>query len=155
VFVSGEQAPIPTNTVQLRHELPDGTWHIDWMLDLDPVGEGPLTTLRLPGRVDELAPGDRMSAERIADHRRRYLTYEGPIGEGRGSVVRVAEGLFEAVQSVGDAWAFVIRWDSRATPDGIRRLRRQTLRVHADGEGAWTVVCRGAAGGNGATNVIV
>lgn len=33
-------------------------------------------------------------AERLADHRREYLTYEGPISGGRGTVSRWDEGTF-------------------------------------------------------------
>ena len=33
--------------------------------------------------------------EQIGDHRRDYLAYEGPLGQGRGEVVRVEEGTYE------------------------------------------------------------
>ena len=49
-----ETPEAPRPTVQLRHELPDGTWHIDWMLARDPVGRRPLITFRAPGRIDDL-----------------------------------------------------------------------------------------------------
>ena len=94
-------------TVQLRHELPDGSWHIDWMLDLDAGGAGRLMTLRLVARVDDLAVGDRLEAQRIADHRRSYLDYEGPISGERGQVIRVANGYIAALDSVADHWHLV------------------------------------------------
>lgn len=34
------------------------------------------------------------AVERIADHRRDYLDYEGPISGGRGEVKRIASGTF-------------------------------------------------------------
>ena len=133
---------VPPQTVQLRHELPDGSWHIDWLLDLAPAEDRGLTTFRLPGRVDELTPGRHLTAERLADHRRVYLTYEGPVSEERGHVTRVAEGRIEAVQSVGETWAFQIRWQTRS-PDAASSSRCQHLRVRRRDNGSWLVEDRG------------
>ncbi|HBE68769.1 MAG TPA: hypothetical protein DDW52_11540 [Planctomycetaceae bacterium] len=36
-----------------------------------------------------------VSAERLIDHRRHYLTYEGPVSGNRGEVKRVASGTYE------------------------------------------------------------
>ena len=60
--------------------------HFDLMLAVDDAG--PLRTWRLIRWPAEV--GD--AAEPIHDHRRRYLTYEGPISGGRGKVRRVAAG---------------------------------------------------------------
>ena len=79
--------PRETATVLLRHELPDGSWHHDWMID--PGDDRPLITFRTPAMIPEV---DRFEAERIGDHRRAYLTYQGPVSGGRGAVRRVAEG---------------------------------------------------------------
>ncbi|MEZ6042695.1 MAG: DNA polymerase ligase N-terminal domain-containing protein [Planctomycetaceae bacterium] len=35
-----------------------------------------------------------ISAQRIHDHRRMYLNYEGPVTMGRGTVKKLASGLF-------------------------------------------------------------
>lgn len=72
----------------LRHECPDGSHHYDWMIDAG--GDG-LTTFRVRERLDSphLAA---FEAERISDHRRAYLEYEGEISGGRGRVTRVARG---------------------------------------------------------------
>ena len=75
--------------MQLLHTLADGTRHVDWMIAQDPRGERPLVTFRLEGRLDELGGGQCLRAERIADHRPRYLRYEGPISGDRGSVRRL------------------------------------------------------------------
>jgi hypothetical protein len=72
--------------VILEHDHP--TLHWDLMLEAGPV----LWTWRLP-RLPQ--PDDVLVAERIADHRMAYLDYEGPISEGRGSVVRREWGDFE------------------------------------------------------------
>lgn len=85
--------------VILRHTLPDGSWHYDWMLDPrrdDAAGPGVaderrLLTFRTRQRPDE-AGRDGFEAERIGGHRAAYLTYEGPLSGGRGVVQRVATG---------------------------------------------------------------
>ena len=79
-------------TVVLLHELPDGTSHYDWMIDAG--GEGLMTfRLRELPRWGETA---EFEAQRIADHRREYLAYEGPVPGRRGTVRREAEGTVEA-----------------------------------------------------------
>lgn len=91
-------------TVLLRHELPDGSWHYDWMLELPPDTKGHpgepedqdarrLMTFRLESRPDE--PGAwPLRGERLADHRVAYLTYEGEVSGGRGWVRRAARGTY-------------------------------------------------------------
>lgn len=62
-------------------------------------GEG-LLTWQLPCRPDSL---DRlpMPARRIADHRKAYLTYEGPVSKNRGAVRRVDAGRL-VIQELSD-----------------------------------------------------
>lgn len=81
-------APERHPTVLLRHDLPDGSGHFDWMLAVD--DHGPLVTFRLERDISEDL--DAFDGQRIADHRRRYLAYEGPISSNRGVVTRVATG---------------------------------------------------------------
>ena len=40
---------------------------------------------------------DGFVVERIADHRRLYLDYEGPVSGNRGQVTRVDEGVFRLI----------------------------------------------------------
>lgn len=97
--------------VLLRHDLPDGTWHWDWLLEpraqdapfrrtSDDQNERSLISFRLPAalgvdwRPDVLGT-PAFTAEILPPHRRRYLTFEGDIGPGadgvsRGRVKRVA-----------------------------------------------------------------
>ena len=83
--------------VLLRHELPDGSWHHDWMfehpssVDAAAAASGGLITFKLDSSV-HWPPGAKFEAERLADQRREYLEYEGPISGGRGAVRRVAAG---------------------------------------------------------------
>jgi hypothetical protein len=72
--------------VVLRHEgVPDP--HFDLMFETSPGS--PLATWRSPA----WPIAEDMPLTPLADHRRDYLTYEGPVSGGRGSVRRVAEGF--------------------------------------------------------------
>ena len=86
----GSELQLPT--VLLRHTLTDGSQHVDWMIARDGSPEGKLVTFRLPDRLDALPLHHHMPIEHIADHRRAYLHYEGPISRGRGQVVQLATG---------------------------------------------------------------
>ncbi len=123
-------------TVQLLHELPDGTHHVDWMFAQDPRGTGPLTAFRIPERLEMLQRG-HMQARRIPDHRPEYLTYEGEVSGARGTVRRVADGVIVGDTSHGDCWLVQIRW--RAGPS-------QRLRVTQEDGETWRIELDGALG---------
>jgi hypothetical protein len=96
--------------VLLRHTLPDGTHHFDWLLarcTLEEAAASPDTrdviTLQLITRPDTWVRGstaDALDAQQLPDHRRFYLTYEGdvapamPGGPLRGRVERIAHGVW-------------------------------------------------------------
>jgi hypothetical protein len=82
--------------VLLRHDLPDGSFHHDLMVQLNgPRQRGGLHTWRVAERLHELKITEPAGfwAEPLGEHREAYLTFEGDIGGGRGTVSRVAEGL--------------------------------------------------------------
>src|SRR5262245_25239921 len=79
-------------TVVLRHDLPAGSHHFDWMLASDAAGQAPLITFRLETPPWTIGPRQSTSAKRIADHRPGYLDYQGPVSGDRGSVRRVGQG---------------------------------------------------------------
>jgi hypothetical protein len=96
-----------TPFVLLRHTLPDGGAHLDFLIRVPGVGdqgESPgaaadvgqdervLRSFRLGLQCDVFAV-DVFDAVQMPEHRAAYLTYEGPIGGGRGDVVRVASGM--------------------------------------------------------------
>ena len=64
--------------------------HFDLLLALP--GDGRLPTWRL-STPPETWPTAAPAAVRIADHRRAYLTYEGPISGNRGHVRQIANGV--------------------------------------------------------------
>lgn len=82
----------PARSVLLRHDLPDGTWHFDWLID--PVGRGgdddrTLLAFRIGVRPEKAL--DRFDAIRLPDHRRLYLEFEGTLPGNRGQVRRIEE----------------------------------------------------------------
>src|SRR5215471_11395455 len=91
--------------VLLRHDLPDGSVHYDWMVEREPGG--PLITFRIGERIDQAAA--RFAAQRLADHRLDYLEYEGPVSGDRGRVSRVARGQIEVTRDDPDAFECVGR----------------------------------------------
>lgn len=101
--------------VLLRHTLPDGSSHHDWMLER---GEHPpragtheagLLTFRLPVGVNPLSSRlKQFAGERIGLHRREYLDYEGPVSGGRGEVTRIDSGLCEVVDSPPDGMSIAL-----------------------------------------------
>ncbi|MEQ8845826.1 MAG: hypothetical protein RIB58_13335 [Phycisphaerales bacterium] len=95
--------PRPFPTVLLRHDLPDGSHHFDWLIDRD--GQGPLLTFRLDADLRTGPPS--FEAVLLPDHRRRYLDYEGPVSGGRGSVQRLWRG--QGVLVVEEADRVVVR----------------------------------------------
>lgn len=87
----------------LYHELPaTSARNSHWDLLLEPEVEaalpptaGLLRTWALETPLDGPQP---VCAARLADHRRLYLEYEGPISGDRGEVRRVAEGDYQLLQ---------------------------------------------------------
>ena len=89
--------------VILHHRAPQGE-HWDLMLER---GETLATwQLLADPRRDDVWP---ISARRIGDHRRHYLTYEGPLGGGRGEVHRIASGDYDLISSGTSGWALALR----------------------------------------------
>lgn len=86
--------------VLLRHTLPDGTSHHDWMLERCDHSHAGLLTFRLADGVRPTDGGVRsFGAEYLPPHRREYLEYEGPVSGDRGWVQRVDSGLCEVVDA--------------------------------------------------------
>lgn len=46
---------------------------------------------------------------RIADHRKAYLTYEGPISKNRGTVQRIDTGEYDAIEIDESHWVVQLK----------------------------------------------
>lgn len=81
-----------------------------------------------------------MQLERLPDHRRLYLNYEGPISGDRGEVTPVAAGLIMNVTASAASVQLDISWAA-----GVLRPRRgmtgQLLRIERQSDGGWLVRC--------------
>ncbi len=73
--------------------------HFDLMLAV--ADRERLLTWRVGNDLGAWPEEGMMAVERIADHRRIYLTYEGEISGGRGVVKRGAEGVARIVDVAG------------------------------------------------------
>lgn len=105
--------------VLLEHVLRSGERHFDWLLERPGEPEGPLLAFRVFERVDaprgEGVEGGVYRAERMKDHRRVYLEFEGELTGGRGDVRRVAAG---DVESLGEGDGLVrasVRWEGEVS----------------------------------------
>ena len=82
-------------TVVLRHDLPDGSSHFDWLIARDDRERGADERVLVAFRL-AASPADpnvsRLPATRMPDHRVLYLDYQGPVSGDRGTVTRVGEG---------------------------------------------------------------
>ena len=126
--------PTPDHpTVLLLHELPGGTQHVDWMIAQDVHGRDPLITFRIEQRVDLLTEGRRVEARRIADHRPRYLSYEGPISGDRGMVRRLAAGRVVRFERDPHTWRIDVVWRPAADRQRLALTRRDAA------GGRWTI----------------
>ncbi|MFG0259143.1 MAG: hypothetical protein ACF8LK_02230 [Phycisphaerales bacterium JB041] len=112
-------------TVVLRHDLPDGSHHYDWLIE--PMGPAAATAgdeTPAPDRRNLIAwrlpdapftpARTTMPVDRLPPHRRMYLDYEGPISGGRGSVLRVARGDVEVLADSAERFEACGQLDGRA-----------------------------------------
>jgi hypothetical protein len=112
--------------VILHHKLADGE-HWDLMLERGQV----LATWQLS--TPPVDPAARpVQANRIGDHRKEYLDYEGPVSGDRGEVVRFDAGEYRAIECQPDRWVVelngtVLKGPFLLTPDPDRRPDGWTL----------------------------
>lgn len=140
------QIPRGSPCVILLHTLADGTFHFDWLLEMQPPSDASdtdaktLFAFRLACTPDELQPRGDMPMQALPLHRRLYLTYEGEVSSNRGSVQRIRSGrVITAAASQARQAMLEIRWDA----DAHRRACVQHLHVdsHGDDGPAWRVSC--------------
>lgn len=73
--------------------------HYDLMFD---TGDG-LATFQLPAPLEDMPPSGAV-VRRLPDHRSVYLTYEGPVRGGRGTVTIAERGRYDALAAGADCW---------------------------------------------------
>jgi hypothetical protein len=100
----------------LTHDHP--FFHWDFLLEAGKV----CRTWRL---LEEPRPGRTTPAEPLPDHRLHYLTYEGPVGGGRGTVARYDAGWFE--------WVVAAEHRVEVTLEGDRLRGRCFIEAASDG----------------------
>ncbi len=77
-----------------------GPLHFDFMLQSGSV----LATWQLPASPAELQAGQCLPARKLSDHRIAYLTYQGPVSNGRGQVKALDTGSFNSISSAKGLW---------------------------------------------------
>lgn len=89
----------------LRHNGGGGLADPHWDLLLEIPGQDKLATWQVATPPETWTrPDAPPPATRIPDHRRIYLTYEGPISGDRGTVTRVAAGTWRLLAQTGEIW---------------------------------------------------
>lgn len=94
-------------TALLLH-LGHGRPHYDWLLAFDDAG--PLVTFRVGQPATDWLDAGRLELTRLADHRRTYLTYQGPVSGDRGMVSRVDEGTHQPQVFAMDHILTTVTW---------------------------------------------
>ncbi len=106
--------------VVLYHEIASGN-HYDLMID---SGDA-LATWRVD-QPPEIALIRPVPCVRIADHRKVYLDYEGPVSGDRGRVTRYDRGQCRLVLMAKDRW--IVRLEGERLSGAFQLLRE----VHTD-----------------------
>lgn len=101
--------------------------HFDVLFELADA----LLTFQCPRPPHELAEGQSLRAPRLPDHRRIYLTYEGPVRGDRGEVHIVDRGHYRRECFSEDRYLFDImaerttgRFEFVRQPDGAYLVTR-------------------------------
>jgi hypothetical protein len=125
----GKLAVMPPRLVLLRHDVPDtfgrpGHWDLlleraedcwTWAIEELPAGlggEGARTSV---------------SATRLANHRKHYLDYEGPVSGDRGEVTRAIMGTYELVSHS----------ETRVELDATIQRKRMRLTLELERANSW------------------
>ena len=114
----------PLRSVLLLHTRRQDT-HVDWLLENPHDPRGPLIAYRLPATLRHGLREGAWTITPLPPHRRRYLTYQGPIAEGRGWVVQLA-GSDGTATSWRDSRR---RWRSREFDLSLSQLTPERWRL--------------------------
>jgi len=110
---------LSTRFVILRHEPgTQGPRPLHWDLLLESGG-----VLRAWALERAPVPGATITAEALADHRREYLDYDGPVSGGRGHVTRVDGGSYEVLRA--SERLLVVRLNGRAWAGEVKLTKAE------------------------------
>ena len=109
------------------HSTKEGD-HYDLMIEAGDT----LATWRLQSLPWSLGPGESVLAEALPDHRRDYLTYEGPIIRGRGTVRIVDSGTLAELPGAEGQRRFELRGRCSRGVFTLGRLRSGCWRLTAN-----------------------
>lgn len=101
----------PFQTIVLKHELPDGTSHFDWLLSVDAACKKPLISFRVSERPDLLNESRWVDLDARPDHRPDYLKIEGKLEGDRGVVTRLASGSIIMWKEINSGWSLMVKWE--------------------------------------------
>jgi len=73
-----------------------------------------------------------MTCQALPDHRLAYLDYEGPISDGRGSVARWDQGMYQTVEQTSMRWVIELH--------GAKLDGRTTLAQQGTDTTEWTLL---------------
>ncbi|TWT56288.1 hypothetical protein [Allorhodopirellula solitaria] len=79
--------------------------HLDWFFAVDPETDAPLVTWSTP--IAWPAVGGQ-PAQRLPDHRTRYLDYDGEISGDRGRVQRLVVGTYRLLENDAETMAIAV-----------------------------------------------
>lgn len=99
-------SPSPRRFVWLRHTLPEDAERSDhWDLMIETCDKQRLATWAF---LEDPTRSPRQAVTRLADHRTRYLDYEGPVSGNRGAVQRRDAGWCRVLRADADHWEVIL-----------------------------------------------
>jgi len=114
----------------IQHHVTGQGEHYDLMLERGPA----LATWRLERHPACLEAGQSLPATELPDHRPAYLTYEGPVSGGRGTVHIVDGGTYRLIHRAESAWQVQLEGRQVRGHFELRRLGGERWILLAGGE---------------------
>ena len=112
----------------IQEHKKDGDVHWDLMLESD----GSLETYRLDVSPEEI-PNRPANAQKIFDHAMKFLTYEGPVNESKGSVSIADSGTYHIVKETDETIEMNLDGKILNGEFELRKCKNNILRLGASG----------------------
>ena len=104
---------------------------VHWDLMLEKAGS--LVTFQTPQPPQKWCQ-EPFTGTKICNHRLKYLTYEGPLSGGRGSVQIAAAGWYEPMQITEDYWRVSLQSDKISGKLELKLLQDDRWQLTFHGE---------------------